>query len=180
MSPELQRRFQAIETQRADIQRDLLDLGEAPLNWSPGPEVWSLRQIVEHLVLGDEEIGRTYAPGAVPTEAPMFRVLPRAWRRALVLRALRRGDALPLASPAMDPRGDLPLAALLPRWEAARRAMRADMESLRDDGRRWFHPVLGPLTITQVLELGQTHTAYHMRQMAALRRDPAFPRGGPS
>ena len=101
-----------------------LALTETQLNWTPGGDVWSVGQIVHHLVLSDETLGRAQDAEAVKAEAPLFRVLPRAWRRALILGALKRGVVLPLPSPAVEPRGDVPLSKLLPRWSLARREMR--------------------------------------------------------
>jgi hypothetical protein len=176
MPPELQGRFEAIERQRADLESFALLLPDAQVNWTPGASVWSVGQIVHHLVLSDETVGRAQDLEAVNAEAPLFRILPRAWRRALVLMAFNRNVILPLPSPAVEPRGDVPLSKLLSRWARARREMRRVLDTLPGDETRYSHPVLGPLTAAQMLELGQTHTAYHTRQIEALQRDPAFPR----
>lgn len=175
MQPEFLRRFETIERQRADLQSDVLALSETQVNWTPNAAVWSVGQIIEHLVLSDETVGRAQEAGAVETEATMFRVLPRSWRRALVLGALKRGRTLPLPSPDVEPQGNVPLPELLERWERAREEMRRVLEILLGDERRYSHPVLGPLTAGQMLELEETHTAYHTRQMEALRCNPAFP-----
>lgn len=176
MRPELQRRFDAIEVQRTHLQSAALDLGDGPLNWSSGPGVWSVRQINEHLVLSDENVGQARDAGAVKSEALMFRVLPRALRRALVLRAFRRGAVLPLPSPAVEPSGDVPLPTLLSRWDASRAETRRVLDSLQRDEARYSHPVLGPLTAAEMLKLARAHTAYHARQMEALQVGAAFPR----
>ena len=175
MKSELQKRFDAIERQRADLQDSALALSDTQLKWTPSAETWSVGQIVQHLVLSDETVGHAQEAGAVAAEASMFRVLPRAWRRALVLRALKRDKVLPLPSSGVEPQGDVPLAELLSRWNTAREEMRQVLETLQGDERRYFHPVLGPLTARQMLELGETHTAYHTRQMEALQREAAFP-----
>ena len=177
MKPELQQRFDAIERQRNALQTVALTLNDKQLNWKPNADTWSVGQIVQHLVLGDETVGRAQEPGAVETEAAMFRVLPRAWRRALVLRALRRDTVLPLPSPDIEPSEDVPLPELLKRWEAARAEMRGVLETLQGDEPRYSHPVLGPLTAVQMLELGETHTAYHTRQSERLQREVTFPSG---
>lgn len=102
----------------------------------------------------------------------MFRVLPRA----LVLRAFGRDAVLPLPSPAVEPSGDVPLPTLLSRWEASRAEMRRVLASLQRDEVRYSHPVLGPLTATQMLDLARAHTAYHARQMETLQHEAVFPR----
>jgi hypothetical protein len=43
---------------------------------------------------------------------------------------------------------------------------------------RYFHPILGRLSAMQMLELSETHTAYHTRQIESLQRNATFPRGG--
>lgn len=177
MRPELQRRFDLMERQHAALQNSVLALTGAQVNWTPSASVWSVGQIVHHLVLSDETLGRAQDPEAMQPEAPVFRVLPRAWRRALILGALNSDIVLPLPSPGVEPRRDVPLSKLLPRWNRAHREMRRALDTLPEDEPRYSHPVLGPLTAAQMLELGQTHTAYHTRQIEALQRDPAFPRG---
>ncbi|MBC8102990.1 MAG: DinB family protein [Cytophagales bacterium] len=182
MDPKLQRYLDAIEQQRTALQSTVLALSDAQLDWTPpaATDAWSIRQIAEHLVLSDESVGCARDPQTIEPEAPMFRILPRAWRRALILWALRRGTVLPLPSPDLAPRGTVPLPDLLSRWEAARGQMRRFLETLpprRASPLCYAHPVTGPLTPVQMLELGETHTAYHTRQIETLRRDPAFPRG---
>lgn len=177
MVPELQHRFDTIERQRTSLQDDALALTETQWRWKPNADTWSAGQIVQHLVLSDETVGRAQEAGAAETEAPRFRVLPRAWRRALVLRALKRYVVLPLPLPGVEPREDVPLPELLSRWEAARAEMRRVLETLQGGEQRYSHPVLGPLTAVQTLELGQTHTAYHTRQMEALQDDSSYPIG---
>ncbi len=177
MLPELQHRFEAIERQRAALENNALALTADQVNWTPGVGVWSVGQIVHHLVLSDETLGRAQDAEAIKAEAPMFRVLPRAWRRALVLTAFQRNVVLPLPSPAVEPRGDVSLSKLLSRWARARGEMHRVLDTLPGDEPRYSHPVLGLLTAAQMLDLGQTHTAYHTRQIQGLQRDPEFPRG---
>ncbi len=175
MQPELQRRFDAIERQRSELENRVTSLSDAALNWTPEPGVWSVRQIVHHLVLSDETLGRAQDAGAVANEALMFRVLPRSVRRAMILSALRHDKVLPLPSTAIEPRGDITITELGKRWEAIRAEMRRELGALSLDERRYSHPVLGPVTAVQMLELEETHTAYHTRQIEALQQNKAFP-----
>ena len=161
--------------QRTSLQDGVRALSDAQWDWTPDAATWSVGQIVQHLVLSDETLGQAQDPAAVKLEDPMFRVMPRAWRRALVLGALKRDVALPLPSPAVEPRSNVPLPPLLARWEAARAEMRRALDAMPKNARRYSHPVLGPLTATQMLELNETHVAYHTRQIEGLQRDPAFP-----
>ena len=155
--------FEAIEQQRRTIKTQVCALSAAQLAKKTAPEAWSIQQIVEHLVLSDETMGQ--ARQTLETEARMFRVLPRALRRVLVLSAFRRNAVLPLPLPAVEPSGTLPLPELLKRWEKARAEMQSVLEAVERSEARWSHPVLGPLTALQMLTLSEAHTAYHMRQM---------------
>ena len=176
MYPELQRRFEAVERQRLDLQASVSEMNEAQANWKPDAEVWSVAQIIQHLALSEETMGSALPEGDVKNEAPMFRVLPRALRRALILRALNRDTVLPLPSSDIEPGGDAPLSEWLQRWETARAESRRVLETLRPDEQRYSHPVLGPLSAAQMLELNSAHTAYHTRKMVTLRRNELFPR----
>ena len=176
MTERIGRRFEAVERQREALQRDALALTDAQLAWTPNPGTWSVGGIVEHLVLADEAFARA-GDGTALDAAPLpLRLLPRSWRRAMILAAFRRDVALPLPTPAVDPRGGLPASDLVARWDAARRAMRAGLEGLAEGEPRYAHPILGPLDALQMLDLSEAHTAYHARQAAALRLLPAFPR----
>ena len=124
---------------------------------------------------GAETVGRARPAEITDTEAPMFRILPRGVRFAMVLRALQRDMTLPLPTPDLEPTGNVPMPELFTRWEAEQREMRRVLETLQGNERRYWHPVLGPLTAKQMLDLAQVHTAYHIRQIKARQRDSAFP-----
>ncbi len=162
ITAEIETRFAAIERQRQMLTDCVCALSDAQLRQAK-PGGWSSVQTIEHLVLSDETVGQAQETPA--SEDVMFRVLPRALRRALVLAALRRDAVLPLPSPALEPAGTAPLPALLERWDTARAGMRRALEVFPGGEPRWSHPVLGPLTALQMLTLSEVHTAYHTRQM---------------
>ena len=165
LQPEIQPRFAAIESQRRTIEARICALSDVHLT-AKAAGAWSVMQIVEHLVLSDETVGQASETPAA--EDPMFRVLPRAVRRVLVLAAFKHNLALPLPSPGLEPLGKVPLPVLLERWEQSRIRLRGTLEAAQLDKPGWSHPVLGPLTALQVLTLAEVHTAYHARQMERL------------
>lgn len=172
---ELQQGFEIVEQQRLGLQREISSLSNPQLTFKPSADVWSIQQIVEHLVLSDETLGQVPDVGVVRNEAPMFRILPRAVRRALVLAAFSRDAALPLPSPDVEPTGIVPLKDLWERWAVSRAKMWSALETLGENEMRYSHPVLGPLTAGQMLKLAQVHTAYHARQIKKLREVMGFP-----
>ena len=171
----LQTQFEAVERQRIALQNTALALSDTQRDWKPNPDVWSVQQIIEHLVLSAETIGQANATEVTEQEAPLFRGLPRAARWAMILAALRNDKTLPLPSSAIEPQGNVPLGELLTRWETAQCEMRCVLDTLQGSERRYWHPVLGSLTAAQMLELGEVHTGYHTRQLEALQHNPAFP-----
>lgn len=166
MLPELERSFEAIESQRIALTNRALALSDEVLNRKPTPEAWSVRQVVEHLVISDETVGQKW-PSDKTAPDPL-RLLPRSWRTALIEGAFRRNLTLPLPSPQMEPRGDTPLPALLERWAASRAEMRRALGAFGADDDAYAHPILGPLTAAQMLSLAQVHTDYHTRQVKRL------------
>ena len=174
MKTEFQPQFEIVQHQRSDLEKEVLTLTDEQLNWTPNPNAWSIRQIIQHLVLSDETVGQARGGRALVAEALPFRVLPRAWRRAMILSAFRHNVVLPLPSPEVEPREYVGMSDLLLRWDVARGDMARDLDTLRGDEAPYSHPVLGPLTALQMLELEQAHVAYHARQIKALRLQSAF------
>jgi len=170
MQPEIKRRFALIEKQRAELRGVLLDLGEQVLNRRPGPRGWTVLQIVQHLVLSDDTLGQARDEVAAIVEPLPFRIIPRSIRRAMVLGALRRDISLPLPSKEVDPVDDVELPRLLTRWDGARERMSLVLDRTGETEERYAHPVLGPLSAIQMLELDHVHVAYHGRQIQALFR----------
>ena len=167
--------FDTIERQRAAIERDATALSDAQREWRPRTGEWSVREIVEHLVLSDEAVGRVRAPEAMDEVPPPVRALPSGLRRRMILGALRRGVRLPLPSSDIAPGSGAPLASLLARWAAVREAMRGELEASEAGASPYSHPILGALTAEGMLELDEAHLGYHARQIEGLRRAASFP-----
>jgi hypothetical protein len=160
--------FEEIECQRQDLSKRIMANNESQLNESIRPGAWTVSQIVEHLVLSDETLGRAVDSRVAEAEPVLFRVIPRSWRFALILDALNKNVKLPLPTPLVNPTGKVSIQDLLIRWERAREKMRADLNWLTADDRRYFHPALGLLSASQILKLVRVHTAYHHRQIDSL------------
>ena len=176
MDPDLQRRFDAIEQQRTALKNVTAALGDRALTWNPAPKEWSIGQIVEHLVLGDEVVGTTSRTTEAPAEPLLYRIIPRAARRALVNRALNRDTVLPVPSADVEPSGSIPLAELHMRWQSVREEMHTALKVHPPEMARYAHPILGPLTAAQMLDLGLAHTAYHISQIVRMQQHPNFPK----
>lgn len=166
MKPDLQDRFDRLERLRTELTETLAKTSDDHAGWKPSPDVWSVRQIVEHLALSGETVGQ---PSPNPPVEPFpLCLLPRALRRRMLIAAFGRDMALPLPDPDLNPSEEAPLSKSLARWLAAQETMRRDLESTDIDRLRYSHPVLGPLEARQMLDIALAHTAYHVRQAKRL------------
>ena len=177
MTPDLQARFDTIEAQRAALTRETDTLTPAQFAWTPGGGVWSVGQIIEHLVLSDRSVGLRDTGDKV--EALPFRLMPSGVRYALVLRALRRDLVLPLPSPDIAPGGETDWPTLRAQWASVRTAMRDELNLADSAEGKYWHAVLGYLAPAQMLELGAVHNDYHTRQIVRLRARKQFPASNP-
>ncbi len=173
-----QDKLKPLDQMRIQLLEDVSALGEIQLNWKPGEESWSIAQIIQHLVLSDETYGRSFEQNALPSEKLLFRLVPRNWRLKMILKAMREDKNLPIPSPSVDPIkvSDVPLSELAQRWDTAQANIQRTVDSPRVDMLRYFHPVIGAVTVSEMLELKEAHIAYHMRQIDKLRAMPGYPR----
>lgn len=162
-------------------RRALLDLAASldarDLTRRPGGDAWSVLEVVEHLVLAERAVlGDLEDPG-VRREAPRSlrgRVLHR-----VVLSILRFGIPVRVPAPSMVPVGGRSLEELRAEWDQSFARMRRYVSELDPAaaGRAVFHhPVSGPLTTAQALELMDAHLLTHERQVRrilAAHRTPA-------
>lgn len=165
MLTDLRTRFDALNRESASVKATVCALSPEHLTRAPSPGEWSPLQIVHHLVLSDETVGlpAKTALSDKPLGAFLFR---------LGLMALNRNVRLPIPDPALEPTSEVPLETLLERWDAAHRELEAFLEDVTEERTRskpFAHPIIGPLTSKQLLELGKAHTAYHRRQLEALQ-----------
>ena len=167
--------LEALAQERRAIVLKVSALTDSQLDFSPDG-AWSAREIVEHLVLSDEMVGRSRSEFA--PERPPFRFLPHRLRRALILGALRKNVVLPLPGSEFAPQGRTPLETLLQRWDAVHKSIRAEVALGDPSEPRYEHPVLGRLTPPQMLRLGIEHTRYHARGLDALIACADFPAAG--
>lgn len=148
--------------------------------WTPGPDRWSLADVVEHLVLVEGHL--YHALAREPTlERPRV-VPPGQWFRYLALRlALKGGFRIKAPVDIVLPRRELPWHALLARWEEQRRGLEEWLRA--SDPRihrtpRFKHPIVGWLNVPQALTFAADHLDHHLGQIGRIERHLARHRGG--
>ncbi|MEZ4700953.1 MAG: DinB family protein [Rhodothermales bacterium] len=170
----MNRRLRRIERIRAELLDDLSRRPPDTLCVSPAPGVWSVLEIVEHLVLAEEEV----LAGIDRPETLEAR--PRTVRNRisylLVLLVLAFRIPVRVPSRAMSPRGERTLAQLRADWERRHGLLRAYVEKIAPNERSrpvFVHPVSGPITLPQALRLLEVHLRLHRSQITQRLRAAA-------
>jgi uncharacterized damage-inducible protein DinB len=175
MTARIQRLLDGIERHRHEVLADAGRVTGEQLTWRPGVGVWSVLDVVEHLVRVEEGIVSRVKKREPRTMGETVRT-----RLALVLVWLtfRTGRRIKVPVEAIAPVGGVTLADLEGRWAAAQAGMRRTMEALqRQDYARPLmrHPLIGLLTPAETLSFIGRHIRHHRGQIARIRRAPGFP-----
>ena len=157
----------------ADDRRRLLDeverLEPERLTAKPLPGKWSILEIVEHLVVGDREVLQGLPkPSALVDRRRRLR--DRVGYR-MVMFVLTCHIPAKVPSPRYLPRGQSSLPDLRRDWDEMQQWLRSYVEPLDrgDPAKAVFgHPIAGPMTMQQVLDMGKLHLATHTRQIRRL------------
>lgn len=174
IDPKLERRLQRFDAQRRALLDEMDAMNPAHITAKPLAGKWSMLEILEHLVVAERAVLR-----GLPDSSQLSsreRTLEHRIRHAIVLLVLRWRVPVRIPSPAMAPLGHRDLSELRGMWDENQRWLRSlasatDRRALR---RGVFeHPIAGPLTIEQVVRLGQMHLDTHSRQIRRLQRSLA-------
>ena len=176
MTPRLGELLGEFERERRRFLAGLEGVDDATLRRQPRPEVWSMLDIVEHVVAAEAAILQGLPPldGLVPRARSLsHRLKFQAVRLVLTWR-------IPVRVPSrrMLPTGDRTLADLREQWDGHARWLRAFVETqgaARAQEAFFLHPVCGPLTLEQALRLDLLHLRTHRRQLAARKASASNP-----
>lgn len=165
-----------VEERRRDVMGDVDRLSAEQLTYRPGPNRWSILDIVEHLVKVEEGVVSRVRPREPRTLAQAAQA-----RSALVLMhvvtALRWRVKVPVQG--VLPLGGVTLSDLASRWDDTQAALRERLEAFGpgDWPRPMMrHPLLGLLTPAEGLRFIHWHMGHHHRQIGRIRREPGYPR----
>jgi uncharacterized damage-inducible protein DinB len=178
MHPRLEEVLSYLDSERAAL-RDAVELLPAELrDQQPGPDRWSVAQVLQHLVMIEKRIamGMTKwvgdaSAGGLGPEADTSSVLKSLDLALIADRSNRRN-----APEEVRPAGDLDAASAWAALEKTRAALRAAV--LPGDGLALSeviqpHPVLGPINIYQWLLFVGSHEARHTGQVGEIAAELA-------
>lgn len=166
MSRSLRRRLERLERRRAALLAKVTALPPSVVDARPSPAVWSIREILEHLMLAERSVFM-----GMPEPAAL--VARRRRMRGfvgyvIVWAVLRFGIRVRVPAADMEPSGSRTLDEVRTMWDENQVWLRACLEALhhrRERGAVFRHPVTGPLTARQALRLMEVHLLTHSRQI---------------
>ena len=163
---ELQHKLEVYDQNRLALLDDLERIDYDQLRRKPGPDNWSLLQILQHMVLAERDVLQ-YLPEQKELIARK-RGLRARILYVVVLLILRWNIRVPVPSEGMVPDGNTSLSELRHQWDENLRWLRDYLEIVRpEDLKRavFRRPVAGPLTGPQAATLAQFHFDAHLRQI---------------
>jgi len=176
MPTALQRRHARLERQRLVLLERLAAFSDAQQAFQPDPSSWSLAGVVQHLVLVEEGLV-SYGRAQAAARPPWVRLRTRL-RERMMLAALGRDLRFRAPVPAVVPQAHVPLAALAPRWEAARADLMtyvAEVPAPRWARAAFRHPRIGWVTAMGGLRFLEAHCDHHIRQIERIVTAEGFP-----
>jgi len=159
-------RLAGIERKRLALLEEVATLDEAMLTAHPLPGKWSIREIIEHLVLAEDDVVGDFSRLDARDDQP--RGIGNHVRYLIVMSILRFRIPVKAPSRAMLPTGGRSLAELRETWDEHHRRLRAFVASLTREGtgRAIFrHPIAGPISVSQALVMLDVHLDSHIHQI---------------
>ena len=176
MLPILRSRFDELERQRRVLLQRLLAHTPAQLAFHPAPGVWSLAQLIQHLVLVEEGT-LMFLEKKAPRPASS-----RTLRDRLKWAVFSRVSPLPVRvktpTDLVVPRAEATVEALVQRWDAARVRLAEYLERVDDAALPLIvfkHAIGGPLPILETLDFVGLHIRHHEHQIRRIQAAPGWP-----
>jgi hypothetical protein len=155
----LQKHFDAIETHRAWFTEQTNHLTPEAATTAPNEGEWSLRDILEHLILSERFL--IPAIEAATNPKPTANIADKLKAR-VVKGILRNGVKVPVPTERVEPRGSESVAELLAEWARLRERLEKALAAKTEANLLVFeHPAAGPMDIAETVEFIGLHLQYH-------------------
>jgi len=173
----IERLWDELEHVRRDVLREVDGLSQQQSEWKPGPDEWSIGEILDHLTIAEISTGKL--------TTKLLKEVEAGSAAAVFPHDLTEFDAVPAsppgraeAPPGVWPGHGKPIGELIDAMKAARARSRQSIERLAGcDPRRlrFTHFRLGDMDLGQWWRLQASHDAAHLEQLRAVKAAPGFP-----
>ncbi|GAB5409429.1 MAG: hypothetical protein BalsKO_17940 [Balneolaceae bacterium] len=158
-----------IEVMRSELLEEVKLLSEEQINSSPSKKEWSILEIIEHLVLGEEYVMSSIFRSEEPTHRK--RKPYHFVRYYIVMGILSSSFKVKTPSKKMNPSSNSSLEELNKRWKYNHQTIRDYLMSLNSETVKkavFFHPISGPLKPDKALKMLEVHLKRHWKQIKRL------------
>ena len=153
-------------------------LSEAQMKWKPAPNVWSIAEVAEHIVVSEDFLPAIVTKMMASPATPEKKKANPRETDYMLIKVLPVRDKKAQAPEPLKPTGKYPnKAALLNGFRTARDRNITYVRETQDDLRVHFsaHPVFGELDGLQWYILLAGHSERHINQMKEVMASPGFP-----
>lgn len=175
LPPPVEALWRELEAVRTEVLREADGLSQAQADWRPGPQDWSVGEILHHLTLAEVATGKLTSK-LLKEAGDRLRPFPRDLTAFAALPPWPSGPRE--APPVVRPEAGHPIDRLLADMKAARERSRQSLERLAAGDPRpltWRHFALGDLDLGQWWTLQARHDADHLDQLRRIKVSPGFP-----
>lgn len=177
MIPRARTLYEDLESAKRALLATVSRLDEEQLHFRSSPSAWSVIQVVDHVGRAESGCVRSMRRCAGQLSARRslrytlgFKLLELVFRFGI-----RVKNPVPEAEPQLDPQP----VEVLTTWDRTREDLHEFLDRLPEEGLGWgaiHHPLAGPFTVEECLQLLQRHLRHHSRQLERIRQEPGFPR----
>lgn len=159
---------ETLDETRKDVLSSLEDLTEDQLAFRPNEKSWSPLDIAEHCVLAERSLLCN-----MPEPETCIHAAPTLTNRLNRLKTrciLRWRIPVPVSTQTMHPQGKLYLEDIATMWGEDMVWLRDHIEKTSKESLNhacFEHPIAGPLTFAQALDMAVLHIDYHLPMLAA-------------
>ena len=169
MLPELSALWEKLDARHQEMLARIDELTPEQLQYRAAPDRWSILQVLQHVVMGEEGIRRSEAE---LRDNPLREILQPGEMYKVVKDVLEKDVPVDVPDPAMVPDGKAAAGELRTTWQKERKAIAALLETVTAENRKqvmFSHVAAGPLTALQMLEIAVAHLDTHCRQIDRIR-----------
>ena len=163
---ELREQLESHDQSRFSLLEELEGMSQDQLRNKPGPDDWSLLEIVQHMVLSEREVLQGLPEPKELTARK--RGLRSLLSYGMVLVVLRWNIPAPVPSDGMVPDGNTSLSKLRQQWDENLQWLKDYLDTLREEDLQravFKHPIGGPMTVEQTIHMAKLHFDVHLRQI---------------